>query len=50
MFIPSTACVLFCRHLLDMQGTKGINNIHPNVFAEIGVRNIGVDLSDLGYR
>lgn len=38
MFIPSTACVLFCRHLLDMQGTKGINNIHPNVFPEVGAR------------
>lgn len=37
-FIPSTACVLFCRHLLDMKGTKGINNIHPNVFPEVGAR------------
>lgn len=38
IFVPSTACVLFWRHLLDMQGTKGINNIHPNVFQEEGAR------------
>lgn len=38
MFIPSTACVLFCWHLLGMQGTKEINNIHPNVFTEVGTR------------
>lgn len=38
MFIPSTACMLFCRHLLDVQGTKGINNIRPNVFPEVGAR------------
>lgn len=38
MFIPSTACVLFCWHLLGMQGTKEINNIHPNVFIEVGGR------------
>lgn len=38
MFIPSTACVLFCWHLLGMQGTKEINNTHPNVFTEVGTR------------